>query len=437
VRAAALDDDRERGVRPFTAEEADPVVQVITDEAQRLAAVRRYHVLDTPPDGAFDRITSLAARLFEVPISIVSIVDADRIWFKSHHGVDAEQIGRDPGLCASAVLQSEPWMVNDARTDPRTLANPLVAGELGLQFYAGVPLTTHDGYNLGTLCVIDQEPRRLTEAQVASLTDLAQVVMDELELRLAARRTVELESQLRRGAEEISRMLQQSLLPARVPDVPGLDIAARYHVANEDEIGGDFYDVVADGEGGCAVVVGDVCGKGTTAASLTGTARWVLRASVADSWTPASALARLNSVMVRAQEEPGDYCTAALVKIEPVQDGQTTVTVGLAGHPHPLLLRTDGTTERVGATSPVVGWSLEASYDEVATPMGVGDLLVLFTDGTLEVVAGHGATDDTSIRELLTPLAGRGAEAVADALDQALGARTLRDDAAFVVVAVR
>ena len=237
-------------------------MSTLTDESRRLAAVRRYQVLDTPPDGAFERITSLAARLFDVPISIVSIVDEDRIWFKSHHGVDVEEIGRDPGLCASAVLGSEPWLVNDARNDPRTLANPLVAGEMGLQFYAGVPLTTHDGSNLGTLCILDKQPRELTETEVASLSDLAQVVMDELELRLAARRTVELENQLRRSAENVARTLQASLLPARLPDLPGLEIAARYHVANADQVGGDFYDVVPDWDGGCAVVVGDVCGKG-------------------------------------------------------------------------------------------------------------------------------------------------------------------------------
>jgi sigma-B regulation protein RsbU (phosphoserine phosphatase) len=413
------------------------VVQIVTDEAQRLAAVRRFQVLDTPPDGAFERITALAARLFQVPISIVSIVDADRIWFKSHHGLDVDQIDREPGLCASAVLQDGPWLVNDARNDPRTLANPLVAGDLGLQFYAGVPLTTHDGYNLGTLCIIDQQPRELTESEVASLTDLARVVVDELELRLAARRTVDLESQLRRSAEHVAHTLQRSLLPARVPSVPGLEIATRYHVANAEEVGGDFYDVVADTAGGCAVVVGDVCGKGTAAASLTGTARWVLRAAVSESWTPAGALARLNSVMVRAQEEPGDYCTAALVAVAPVQDGRTTVTVGLAGHPHPLLLRADGTVERLGTTSPVVGWTLEASYTEAAAPMSSGDLLVLFTDGTLEVVAGHGATDDQAVRALLAPLAGQPAEDVARALDDVLTVATLRDDAAFVVVAVR
>ena len=120
-------------------------------EFQRMAAVRRYDVLDTPPDGAFDRITALAARRFGVPISIISIVDEDRIWFKSRHGLPVGQIGRDPGLCASAILSNDPYILTDASIDPRSLANPLVAGDFGLRFYAGVPLTTSDGHNLGTL----------------------------------------------------------------------------------------------------------------------------------------------------------------------------------------------------------------------------------------------------------------------------------------------
>ena len=159
-------------------------------EQQRLAAVRRYDILDTPPDEGFDRITALAARLLGVPVALVSVVEDDRIWFKSHHGVDVDQVARDPGLCASCILQEGPWVVTDARKDPRTLANPLVAGECGAQFYLGIPLRTHDGFNLGTLCVLDFRPRTPTEAEVATLGDLAALVMDELELRRSAQGAV-------------------------------------------------------------------------------------------------------------------------------------------------------------------------------------------------------------------------------------------------------
>jgi hypothetical protein len=158
-----------------------------SDEDARMEAVRRYAILDTPADGAFDRVTALAARLFSVPIAIVSVVDHDRIWFKSHHGVAVEEIGRDAGLCASAILQDDVWVIENAPDDPRTLANPLVAGAFGLKFYAGAPLKSRDGYNLGTLCILDHEPRVLDASDSATLRDLAAVVMNDLELRLDSR----------------------------------------------------------------------------------------------------------------------------------------------------------------------------------------------------------------------------------------------------------
>ncbi len=190
----------------------------VTDphEEGRLEAVRRYAILDTPPDGTFDRITQLASRIFDVPISIISIVDEDRIWFKSHHGIDAEQIDREPGLCASAILHHEPWVVTDAKVDPRTLANPLVAGELGLRLYAGVPLRTRDGYNLGTFNIIDVEPRELTDEEMQTLTDLAAIVVDELELRLAAGWAVTHADNARRNAMRINDSVVQRLTAANM-----------------------------------------------------------------------------------------------------------------------------------------------------------------------------------------------------------------------------
>lgn len=157
------------------------------DEPERLAAVRSYGVLGTPPDDVLDRITAMAARVVGTPVAIVSIVDDDRIWFTSTHGLDIREITRDPGLCASAILSTEPWVVEDARADPRASANPLVDGEFGLQFYAGVPLTTPDGHTIGTLCVLDFAPRTIAPAELATLADLAALVMRELELRREVR----------------------------------------------------------------------------------------------------------------------------------------------------------------------------------------------------------------------------------------------------------
>ena len=178
------------------------------NEAERMAAVHRYQILDTPPDGIFDRVTALAARRFDTPIAIISIVDHDRIWFKSHHGLDVEEIGRDPGLCASAILSEDAHILVDASADPRSLTNPLVAGDFGLRFYAGVPLRTSDGFNLGTLCVIDKEPRPVDQGQIDDLTDLASWVVDQLELRLAARTAID---QAELMAREIDHRVMNSL----------------------------------------------------------------------------------------------------------------------------------------------------------------------------------------------------------------------------------
>jgi signal transduction histidine kinase/CheY-like chemotaxis protein len=176
--------------------------QLISErETERLNALRRYEILDTPPDGAFDRITSIAARLFKVPIAIVSLVDSDRIWFKSHHGLDVQQIDRAPGLCASAIFSEEIYAITDAAKDLRSLTNPLVVGEMGLRFYAAAPLRTYDGHNLGTLCVIDKKSRSISSEEMSILTDLAAVVMDEIELRLAAQKVAQLNIELAKAKE--------------------------------------------------------------------------------------------------------------------------------------------------------------------------------------------------------------------------------------------
>lgn len=169
------------------------------NEKARISALYRYNILDTPPDGSFDKMTRLAAQLFNIPIAIISLVDTDRIWFKSKYGVGVDQLDRDPGLCASAILSDDIYLIEDARNDPRTLANPLVAGEFGLQFYAGAPLKTHDGHNLGMFCLLDKNQRFFNTEQKQALKLFSEVVMEELEVRLVAHNTLnELQQRLQR-----------------------------------------------------------------------------------------------------------------------------------------------------------------------------------------------------------------------------------------------
>ena len=174
------------------------------NEPERLAALRGYEILDTLPEETFDRITRIAAAYLGVPTVVVSLIDDTRQWFKSRYGLDAEETPRDIAFCAHAILGDEVLIIDDATKDRRFADNPLVASEMHLRFYAGAPLCTKDGFKLGTLCAIDYVPRQLTKSQEQVLSDLAQVVVDEMELRIAARKAVA-EAAARRYLEEAYR----------------------------------------------------------------------------------------------------------------------------------------------------------------------------------------------------------------------------------------
>jgi diguanylate cyclase (GGDEF)-like protein len=156
------------------------------DEDERLSVLKSYDILDTAPDEAFDRITRLASGILKTPIALVSLVDKDRQWFKSHHGLDAEETSREVAFCGHAILGKDVLVVPDATNDPRFCDNPLVLDDPKIRFYAGAPLRTRTGHNLGTLCVIDTAPKDLDHFQRLMLQDLAAIVIDEMELRRLA-----------------------------------------------------------------------------------------------------------------------------------------------------------------------------------------------------------------------------------------------------------
>ena len=168
----------------------------VEQEAMRMHALRKYEILDTPPNPSFDRITKLAAKLFNVPIAMISLVDSDRIWFKSRFGIDIAQIDRDLGLCSLAIQSDDIFLMEDAINDSVTATNPYVSGQCGLRFYAAAPLKVKGGYNIGTLCIVDRKPRQLEESQKEILHDLAEILINQIEFRLATKIATEQQNQL-------------------------------------------------------------------------------------------------------------------------------------------------------------------------------------------------------------------------------------------------
>ncbi len=192
------------------------------DEA-RVAVLRSLGVLDTPPELDYDEITQLAAQICQVPIALISLIDTDRQWFKSRVGLEASETPRSDAFCAHAICEPERevFVVPDAHNDPRFANNPLVRNDPLIRFYAGSPLITHDGWALGTLCVIDRKPRELTPDQLKALTSLRRHVINGFELRrLVARQNkiiLDLDltrrdlDQARRDAEQAGRAKSQFL----------------------------------------------------------------------------------------------------------------------------------------------------------------------------------------------------------------------------------
>jgi diguanylate cyclase (GGDEF)-like protein len=154
-----------------------------SNETARLEKLASYGILDTGPEDAFDRITRLAARMFHVPTALISLIDEKRQWIKSRHGFDLEEIPRSQAFCAHTILRDDVMVVSDASKDMRFAGIPLVRGKPHIRFYAGAPLMTQDGLNLGGLCVMDRSPRALTEEERQSLSDLAGLVVQAFELR--------------------------------------------------------------------------------------------------------------------------------------------------------------------------------------------------------------------------------------------------------------
>ena len=412
----------------------------------RLGAVPPGDGLDALPHRLFDRICSIAADVFGTPAAVVSIVEQDRIRFLGRHGLELEDVGRSVGLFVSAVMPDEVTVFTDVTLDPILATNRFVAGEIGVRFCAAAPIRTGDEHKFGALCVLDTEPRTVTETQTSLLENLAALISEQVEAHLSSLMAVSSEDELSRidpddghRNERFADALRATLLPARLPAIPGLDLAALYRPADRSLVGGDFYDVFPLGQGAWGVTIGDVCGKGADAAVIAASARYAVRAAAVEHRNPSQVLSVVNGALlidVAARGNEIGFCTVAYARLQPYRDGYR-LTAASGGHPLPMIRRGSGRVEDFGSPGTLLGVLAEAPCTDHSTFLRTGDTVLLFTDGLSEVPTQTGYLSRSDVQAAFSRHQTSALDVV-EYLDTTLSSQAvgLRDDTALVVLRV-
>lgn len=336
-------------------------------EQDRLDALQALQVLDTQREERFERVVRLAQRMFDVPMVAVNLIDETRQWSKAAVGL-AGEMPRSQAFCSHTIQTPKPLVVADATKDERFSSNPLVTGDPSIRFYAGQPLNAPGGQRVGALCIIDDRPREMSQAEVDLLRDLA----DWVEKELAS------DEDLHQAG-----LVQRRLLPRRAPQVPGFEVAGRCRPASV--VGGDFYDWYGLGEDGHQVVLADVMGKGTAAAIIAASVRAVLRG--ASLYNPlGTAVSRTASSLQLDLEETATFVTAFVVRISPnpASGDEPRLEYVDAGHGLAVVLGSEGSWRRLDGDNLPIGVIEDASFDALPLDLAPGETLVVASDGLLD-----------------------------------------------------
>jgi len=367
-------------------------------DADRLAALRAAQILDTEPDEQFDELTRLAATLLDAPVSALTIVSDDRTWAKSAIGMPADQPLEFPveaTFCNLVVRGQAAFIVTDAAADER-VRDHFQVSNLGVRAWAGFPVLAPGGETIGSFCVFDVREREWSDRELTVLRSLATSATRAINLRIA------IEDGLagRARAEALVSTLQQSLLPPKLPVVPGMDVAAIFHAAGSGlELVGDFYDLFKANNEWC-FVVGDVCGKGIIAAKAASFARWTIGADAMQSDDPAQVMEQLNRTFSERRDSLDLFLTAIYGTFVVTERG-CSVRLVSAGHILPVVKRADGSAAEVAVSGTAIGVFSTLDLVEVKLELGPGDALVIFTDGVTEARRGATLLGEGAVLELI------------------------------------
>jgi sigma-B regulation protein RsbU (phosphoserine phosphatase) len=377
---------------------------------------------------SLDRVAMVAAAALDVPRA--SVTFAGLVLNGSGNGGQLSPY--EQWLCADVVGSEDKLIIGDTRAD-RRLSSSTRPRPANVAAWAGVPVRDWDGRVAGVLWVADQVARQWSVSDVAVLETLAEVASGEVSLRAALAHSTE------RAA--LARVLEESLLPPRLPDIAGLQVAARQAAGGTGaEVLGDFCDVFPSAGGTWGIVVGDVCGKGPAAARRAALARYTLRALARRQTRPSLLLSDLNQVLLDCPTEDPRFVTAIYAAVRPVRGG-AMVRVSSAGHPLALVRTASGQVHEFGRPGALLGVLDNPELYDSQRLLRAGDSLILFSDGVTEARGGlhRGLYGDERLRSLVARLGDLTAAAMAEAIQLAtltFSGGQFSDDAAAMVLKV-
>lgn len=332
-------------------------------ERDRVAALQRLNLVDSPAEERFDRITRTAKNLFDVPIAAVTLVDDANLHVKSPQTTLV--IPREESFCNQAITDPGILVVPDATADRRFAQLPGVSGPAGIRFYAGRPLNAAPGMRVGTLCLYDTSPRELSADQLCQLDELG--AWAEAELQDSADR-------------DRARSIQQALLPSAAPAAEGYEVLGMF--LPRSEVGGDFYSWKEEGPM-LHLAIADVMGSGTGAALMAATVRGAIHRTGASD--PGTALDIASDLLNRDLERTATFATAFLATLD---RGTGTLSYADAGHGLSMIVSPDGSYTRLHAHGLPLGLGEPGSWVTSTAVLRPGDTLASFTDGVLDLYDG-------------------------------------------------
>jgi sigma-B regulation protein RsbU (phosphoserine phosphatase) len=348
-----------------------------SNEAERMELLQQLHILDTDPEEIYDGIVYLASKICQMPISTITLIDRDRQWFKSAVGVSHRENPRVHSFCARAILGNDILEVPDSLKDDRFRENPLAQSDPGVRFYAGIPLELKDGLRVGTLCVIDHKPNKLSEDQLKALRYLGWQVTKLLDLRLKNELLLQNQTALNDNLNAASA-IQKSFLPPPLLQFPGFQIASFWHPAHV--LGGDIFNAIQGEEKNIFYMI-DVCGHDVPSALVTVSISqfFYQHMNSSKATSPKEIMLALNNEY--PFERFDRFFTIFYLTVDPLT-GHFQYSSG--GHPPAIILKKNGELKLLDERGILIGVRKDLIVEEADGFLENRDKVFLYTDGVID-----------------------------------------------------